>query len=130
MTKVTLVLLATITLILVATSDPNGASVLINGTLKTATNNSLNLQPDNYDITLQLDGYSPWQKTIPIKQEEVFKTNAFLFPKVPNLTPLTLTGATNPVLSPDQSKIVYSVASASAQKNGLWILDMGRSNIP
>lgn len=116
--------------ILVATSDPNGAEVLIDGKLKTATNNSINLPPGTYDVLIQLDGYSSWEKRVTIKQEEVYKTNAFLFPKVPDLRPLTLTGSLNPTVAPDNSKIVYSIASASAEKNGIWIVDMGRSNIP
>lgn len=113
--------------ILVATSDPNGAEVQINGELKTATNNTINLDPGSYKVKIQLDGFYPWEKTIQIRQEEVFKTNVFLFPRVPDLRPLTLTGANNPSLSLDESKIAYGVASASAEKDGIWILDMGRS---
>lgn len=116
--------------ILVATSDPIGAEVLIDGQLKTATNNSLNLPPGQYSIKLQLDGYSSWEKKVEIKNEEVYKTNAFLFPKVPDLRPLTLTGSLNPTNSSDGTKIAYGVASASAERNGVWVLDMGRSNIP
>lgn len=113
--------------ILVATSDPNGAEVFVNGKLKTATDTTLNLSPGNYDIVISKDGYYPWQKKVAIKTEEVFKTNAFLFPKVPDLRPLTLTGALNPSLSPDQTKIAYGVASASAEKNGVFVLDMNKS---
>ncbi len=113
--------------ILVATSDPNGAEVLINGELKTATNNTINLAPGIYEIKIQLDGFYPWQTKLEIKPEEVFKTNTFLFPRVPDLRPLTLTGAKNPSLAFDQAKIAYGVSSASAEKNGIWTLDMGRS---
>lgn len=113
--------------ILVATSDPNGAEVWINGELKTATNNTINLAPGKYGIKLQLDGFYTWKTTLEIRPEEVFKTNAFLFPRVPDLRPLTLTGAKNPSLSFDQSRIAYGVSSASAERNGIWIADMGRS---
>lgn len=115
--------------ILVATSDPDGAEVLINGKLKTATNNTINLEPGRYVIRLEKDGFSAWEKTVDVKREEVFKTNAFLFPRVPDLRPLTFTGASNPTVSPDGTKIVYSVASASAEKNGIWIADISRSAI-
>lgn len=115
--------------ILVATSDPDGAEVLINGKLKTATNNTINLEPGRYVIRLEKDGFSAWEKTVDVKREEVFKTNAFLFPRVPDLRPLTFTGASNPTVSPDGTKIVYSVASASADKNGIWIADISRSAI-
>lgn len=116
--------------ILVATSDPDGAEVFLDGKLKTATNNTISLSPGRYKIRIVKDGFIPWEKEITIKPEEVYKTNVFLFPAVPDLRPLTLTGAVNPALSPDSTKIVYSVASASADKNGVWIADMSRFPAP
>lgn len=116
--------------ILVATSDPDGAEVIINGKLQTATNNTINLTPGKYTIRIAKDGFNPWEKKVEIKKEEVYKTNAFLFPRVPDLRPLTLSGAINPTLSPDQTKIAFSVASASGEKNGIWAIDMGRSFLP
>ncbi len=110
--------------ILVATSDPDGAEVFIDGKLTTATNTTINLAPGNYDIRLSRDGYTDWQKKVTIKKEEVYKTNAFLFPKAPDLRPLTFNGSGLPTISPDQTRIVYTVASASATGNGIWIADM------
>ncbi len=120
--------------ILVTTSDPDGAQVLIDGKLKTATNNTINLAPGKYPVRIQKDGFTSWEKQIEIKKEEVFKTNAFLFPALADLRPLTFTGALNPTVSHDQTKIVYGVASASARLNGLdgngvWTMDAGR-NLP
>lgn len=112
--------------ILVTTSDPDGAEVYINDVLTTATNNTLNLAPGTYNVSIRKDGFSRWEKTIPIVKEEVFKTNAFLFPLVPDLGPITYSGALNPTLSPDGSRVAFSVASASGEKNGIWVLDMGR----
>lgn len=120
--------------ILVATSDPDGAEVLIDGKLKTATNNTINLDPGNYKVAIQKNGFTPWEKTVDLKKEEVIKTNVFLFPSLSDLRPLTFTGAINPEISPDNTKIVYGVASASAQitlnPNGIWIIDMGRLFVP
>lgn len=110
--------------ILVATSDPNGASVYINNKFHSATNSNINLTPGFYDVRLEQDGYYPWNKKIEIKVEEVIKTNVFFFPKFPDLRPLTLTGITSPQVSADQRKIVYSVASASAERNGIWVLEL------
>lgn len=111
--------------ILVVTSDPDGAQVLIDGVLKTATNTTINLAPGKYDVKIQKEGFAPWEKEVEIKQEEVFKTNAFLFPTLPDLRPLTFTGALNPTVSPDSTKLVYGVASGSA--NGVWVLDTSRN---
>lgn len=110
--------------ILVATSDPVGASVFIDGKLKTATNTTLNLKPGKYQVRLSIDGYNSWQKEVEIKKEEVFKTNAFLFPKAADLRPLTLNGAQKPFLSPDESRIGYLVASGSANANGVWSMSL------
>lgn len=116
--------------LLVADSDPEGASVYINDKLATATNDTINLSPEHYKIRIEKDGYLPWQKTITIKKEVVSQTNATLFRTTSDLKPLTNTGAINPTSSPDKSKIIYAVAKASEKrKNGVWLLDL-TSNLP
>ncbi|MBI4099555.1 PEGA domain-containing protein [Candidatus Microgenomates bacterium] len=116
--------------ILVVTSDPDGAQVYINGKLTTATNNTINLAPGKYSVKIAKEGFTPWEKQVAIKPEEVFKTSAYLFPNLPELRPLTLTGAKNPSLSPDNTKVTYTVSSASAERNGVWIVDMSRPSLP
>lgn len=110
--------------LLSATSYPQSASVYLNGRLITATNDTVSLSPGTYEVKIAKDGFLPWEKTIEIKNEVVFQTTTQLFRSVPDLKPLTLSGATNPVSSPDMAKIVYSVASASAEAdNGLYLLE-------
>ncbi len=117
--------------LLSATSIPKSASVYINDRLVTATDDTLNLPPGQYQIKIVKDGYLPWEKTADIKKEIVYQTNATLFRAAPDLTPITLTGAINPVLSPNNSKIVYAVASASAEiNNGLYQLDLTNRPLP
>ena len=41
--------------LLVATSEPDGAQVFINGKLTTATNNTLNLVPNTYEVEIKKD---------------------------------------------------------------------------
>lgn len=111
--------------LLSATSVPKGASVYINDQLITATDDTINLSPGNYLIKIVKDGFLPWTKTYQMKKEVVNQTNAQLFRSVPDLRPLTLSGAINPTISPDLSKLVFAVASASAQKdNGLYLIDV------
>jgi len=120
-----------VTGLLSATSVPKSASVYINDRLTTATDDTINLPPNSYHIKIIKDGYLPWQKTIEIKKETVFQTEAQLFRSAPDLSPLTLTGAINPIISPDNSKIVYAVASASATiNNGLYQLDLINRPLP
>jgi hypothetical protein len=110
--------------LLVATSAPDGAQVLINGHLTTATDNTINLAPGDYDIKIFKEGYFPWEKKITIKNEVVSKADALLFPTAPQLTSITNVGILNPVLDPTQTKLAYTVASQSATKNGIYVLDM------
>lgn len=118
----------TATGILSATSKPKGASVYLNDRLVTATDDNLNLKPNNYQLKIVKDGYLPWEKTIEIKKETVYQTNTQLFRSVPDLSPITYTGAINPIISPDNSKIIYAVASASASTdNGLYIIELNKN---
>lgn len=117
--------------LLVSSSDPKGAQVFLNGKLTTATDDTLNLPPGSYDVEIKKDGFTPWRKTLAIVAELVTQTNAKLFPSAPTLTPLTFSGASEPVPSPDGQKIVYKVNSASTDtKNGLWVLELADRNLP
>lgn len=110
--------------LLVTTSVPNGASVYINGHLTTATDNTINLAPGVYTIKIAKDGYFPWEKQIHVKAEVVAKAEALLFPVAPKLESLTASGAKNPIIDPSHTKLAFTVASQSAKKNGIYILDM------
>jgi len=110
--------------LLVATSAPNGAQVFIDGHLTTATDNTINLAPGDYDIKIFKDGYIPWEKKITVSKETVSKADALLFPTAPQLVSITNIGIGNPVLDPSKTRIAYNVASQSAVKNGVYVLDM------
>lgn len=110
--------------LLVATSSPDGAQVIINGHLTTATDNTINLAPGNYDVKIYKDGYFPWEKKIIVKNETVSKADALLLPTAPKLESITNTGVWNPVLDPSRTKLAYTVASQSALKNGIYVVDM------
>ncbi|MDD2224598.1 MAG: PEGA domain-containing protein [Candidatus Shapirobacteria bacterium] len=111
--------------IISATSKPKGASVYIDDRLITATDDTINLPPNNYTIKIVKDGYLPWQKNIQVKKEIVYQTTTQLFRSSPDLRPITVAGAINPTISPNNSLVVFSVASASAAKdNGLYLLEL------
>jgi hypothetical protein len=110
--------------LLVATSSPDGAQVIINGHLTTATDNTINLAPGDYDVKIYKEGYFAWEKKITIKNEVVSKADALLFPTAPQLASITNVGILNPVIDPSFTKIAYAVASQSAVKNGIYVLDM------
>ena len=112
--------------ILVLRSEPDGASVYINGDLKTATNASISIPPGTYDVEIRKDGYFSWYKRLIIEKEIVTQASASLFKNVPSLSPITSVGAVNPVMAEDGGKIAYSVLpgkDVGADKSGLWVLD-------
>ena len=113
--------------ILTTTSVPEGAQVWIDGKLKTATDDNLNLTPGDYWVKIKKDGFHPWQKKLIVEEQLVTSAYADLFSTFPDLKALTFTGAVNPVLSPDFQKVVFGTATASAEKQGLWVLDLSDS---
>ncbi len=124
--------------ILVIKSEPDGASVYVNGSLKTATNATISLSPGVYDVEVKKDGFFSWYKRLTIEKEIVTQASISLFRNVPSLSPVTLSGATNPIASEGGGKIAYTVlptAGVADDKVGLWALDtfslpLGFSNDP
>ena len=110
--------------LLVATSTPNGAQVFVNGELATATDTTITLTPGQYEVRIYKDGYFEWKKKIEIKKEVVSKADAFLIPTAPKLESITNIGVLNPVLDASKTLLAYSVASQSAERNGIYVLDM------
>jgi hypothetical protein len=109
--------------LLVVTSTPPGAQVLINGQLKTATDNTLSLTPGKYWVEIKKTGFLAWKKELTIEKELVTQADAFLFPQVPDLKPLTFQEVQNPQLSPDGSRVVYSIPLPYPEA-GLWVMDL------
>jgi hypothetical protein len=116
--------------LLSANSFPSAAEVYVNSRFTTATDNTLNLDPGEYQIDIKKDGFHTWSKKVKVTAELVTETNAQLFPTSPTLEPLTYTGALNSIPSPDGGKLAFTVASASAvAKNGLYVQDLSDSPI-
>lgn len=111
--------------LLVVNSDPKAAQVFVDGELKTATDSSISLSPGEYQLEVKKDGYLPWEKTILIEKEAVTQVDAFLVSGAPSLTALTFSGAINPIVSQDFSKIVYTVPPSedNIERAGLWVME-------
>ena len=109
--------------IIAVNSNPDGALVYVNDVAQNASNTTItNLKPGEYKVRLEKEGYSQWNKTLIVKKELVTKVDALLIPLYPSLQPLTFTGADQPTLSPDGSKIIYHVFEGTSA--GLWLLDL------
>lgn len=113
--------------LLVTKSIPDGAQVFVDGKLKTATDNTINIAPGEYEIKITKEGYFPWTKRVKILTEVVTKADALLIPTAPKLESITDIGALKPIIDPTLTKVAFIVSSQSAMKNGIYVFDM-RSN--
>lgn len=116
---------------LVLKSRPDGAEVFINGELEAITSTNIQLAPNTYDVAIKKEGFLDWEKRLTIEKEEVTEITAHLFKSVPSLSPITLSGVTNPTISHDLKKIAYIVLPSEDNQgtsedlsSGLWILDI------
>jgi hypothetical protein len=106
-------------------SFPTGAQVFIDDRLVTATDDTIYIDPGEYQIKIVKEGYSVWQKKLLVQEELVTQTNATLFPTAPSLLPLTVTGISNLHPSPDGQKILFHFnQGGSATSNGFYLLEL------
>ncbi|MEX2013042.1 MAG: PEGA domain-containing protein, partial [Candidatus Levyibacteriota bacterium] len=110
--------------LLVTTSKPNGAQVFIDDNLATATDNTINLPPGTYKVRIVKQGYFPWEKTIKVDKEIVSKADALLFPTAPKLESITDDGVVDAAVDPTGSRIAFTLASRSAEQNGIYVFSM------
>lgn len=109
--------------LIAVSSLPTGAAIHLNGELSGASNTTLsNLVPGDYNVRITKEGYTPWEKDIKVEEELVTPIEVVLFPSVPELKPLTFSGVVKPQLSPDKSKIAFSLKNG--ERSGLWVIDM------
>lgn len=93
--------------IIVVNSFPNDADIYINGKRHGVTQKTIYALPKSYDIVIQKEGYTKWQKTYNIVKEAVYRTDALMFTLNPSLSPVTNRGIIAPAVSPQRSFIVY-----------------------
>lgn len=112
--------------ILNVTSEPDAASVFVDGHLTTATNATVSsLSPKTYSIKVVKEGFIPWEKKVLVSEGLVTELKITLFPAIPTIYPLTFTGVANPTLSPDGSKLAYIVPDG--KKAGVWVWTLSRN---
>lgn len=114
--------------ILVLKSVPDSAQIFINGVLKTATDTTIRLAPNTYDVTLKKEGFQDWNKRLTVDKETVTESTAYLFRTAPSLSSITFNGITNLIPNDDLSRIAYVVPASTdplaADTAGLWVMDV------
>lgn len=112
--------------IITVTSEPDSASVFVDGHLTTATNATISSLPTKtYSIKISKEGFIPWERQVEVKEGLVTELKVTLFPAIPTIYPLTFSGVSTPVLSPDGSKLVY--ISTGGKKPGVWVWTMAKN---
>lgn len=112
--------------IITVSSEPDAASVFIDGHLTTATNATISsLSPKAYLVKIVKEGFIPWEKQVSVQEGLVTALKVTLFPSIPTIYPLTYNGVLNPVISPDGSKLAYIVTSG--KKAGVWVWTMSNN---
>lgn len=108
------------------TSEPDAASVFIDGHLTTATNATVStLPPKKYFVKVIKEGFIPWEREVEVREGLVTPLKITLFPAIPTIYPLTFTSVANPVLSPDGSKLSFIIPAG--KKAGVWVWTMSRN---
>lgn len=117
--------------IITISSEPDAASVFVDGHLTTATNATIaSLTPKKYSVKVLKEGFISWEKEITVKEGLVTEIKITLFPAIPTIYPMTFTSVANPTLSPDGSKLAYIVpqsadsGSSVKKKAGIWVWTM------
>ncbi|OGE37339.1 hypothetical protein A3D79_00155 [Candidatus Daviesbacteria bacterium RIFCSPHIGHO2_02_FULL_39_8] len=113
--------------IITVSSEPDAASVFIDGHLTTATDATISsLPPKKYAVKVVKEGFIPWEKEVEVKEGVVSEVKVTLFPAIPTIYPMTFNGVENPLLSPDGSKLAYIVPTKT-KKGGVWVWTMIRN---
>lgn len=104
-------------------STPEGAKIFLDNELKAVTEDSIaGLRPGTHQIKLVKEGYSIYEKSVPVFEEMVTEINAVLVPTSPRIEPLTTTGARHPALSNSRDRIAYF--NLHTEKPGIWALPL------
>ncbi len=108
--------------IITISSEPDSASVYVDGHLTTATNATISsLPPKSYTVKVVKEGFIPWEKQVSVKEGLVTPIKVTLFPAIPTIYPLTFNGVVNPTLSSDGAKLAFVVPLSAGKKAGVWV---------
>ncbi len=111
--------------LLATTSVPDGAQIIIDDQLKSATNTTLDMTPGEYKVQFKKEGYSIWEKTLQIEAGVVTKAEATLFPSVPSLKAITSSGASTPAVSPTSNQVAF--LRTEGNLSNVYLIDLSES---
>jgi len=107
-------------------SWPKAAKIYVNGKLVGVTDNNLTCPYGKYDISVNNEGYTGWDKTIVLKGELVETIDALLFPINASLTPLTNIGITRAVPIEQSDRILLFSQNDDALHDGIYVFEANK----
>ncbi len=111
-----------------AKSIPEGATVILDDKVITATNDTIpGVEPGTHKLRIEKKGYETWYKDIEVFEELVTDITAVLVSQSPVFEPLTNTGAINPSVSPTYTKLAYF--SKDEATPGVWIIPINQGGL-
>lgn len=116
--------------LLVIKSVPDGAQIFINGELKTATNATIPLPPNTYDVSVKKEGFLTWNKRLLIEKEIVTEASAHLFKAGHSLSAITFSGVEEVIPSHDLTKIGYTVIGNGVDPDNQGLFVIENVNLP
>lgn len=100
-------------------SNPDNATIYVNGEKKGATPDDIELSEGIYEIEIQKDNYRAWRKELEIEPSVVNEITVKLFPIDLNLEQNTFVSIDNAFFSTDGSLMIYSVLEKP--NTGIWL---------
>lgn len=86
-----------------------------------------NLEPGEYQIKVEKEGYTSWSKLVSIEEGIVKELYVTLFPEELELEQITTTQIDRAFFSPDGNFVVYVVKDGTESENGIWKLKLAQN---
>lgn len=100
-------------------SNPDNATIYINGEKKGSTPDDIELSEGIYEIEIKRDNYRTWKKELEIEPSVVNEITVKLFPINLNLEQNTFVSIDNAFFSTDGSLMIYAVLEKP--NTGIWL---------
>ena len=104
-------------------SNPEPATVYVNGELKGVTDLDLTLPHNHYTVEVKKDGYTEWKRDLALKGEIVMSIDAMLFSKNPSLSPLTSLGISRAITIGQTERLLLFSENNTVGKDGIYLFD-------
>lgn len=110
-------------------SIPEDVNVYINEKPAQITDNKIEfLDPGNVNVTVEKEGYTPWQKVVHLDPGIITDVNVQLFPNTLEFEAITALDVDQAIFSDDSQTVFYTILNSEVfTDNGIWRYRFTRS---